>query len=102
MEQSSLTYKTFKNIAYNVIGYVWPMAFALFITPIIIFRLGVKNYGIYLLVYTFISLLGLLDFGIGLSVSKHLTFYYGKHDKAAIMRLIRSSNSLFLLIGLLA
>jgi O-antigen/teichoic acid export membrane protein len=77
------------------------MIFALFVTPIIIFRLGVKNYGIYLLIYTFISLLGLLDFGLGIAVTKHLTFYYGKNDKPSIERLVRTSNSLYFLIGLL-
>ena len=99
MEKTSLTYNTFKNISYNVIGYVWPMIFALFVTPVIIFHLGVRNYGIYLLVNTFIALLGLLDFGIGMAVAKHLAFYHGKKDGSAITRLVRTANSLYFLIG---
>ena len=63
MEQNSLTYKTLKNSAYNMVGYIWPMFFSLFVTPIIIFHLGVKNYGIYLFINAIISLFGLLDLG---------------------------------------
>ena len=100
METSSLTYKTFKNILYNVIGYIWPMVFALLITPIVIFHLGIKNYGIYLFINVIISFLGLLDLGIGIAVSKHMAFYYGKRDSAGITALTHTANSLFLLIGI--
>jgi O-antigen/teichoic acid export membrane protein len=100
MEKTSLTYNTFKNISYNVIGYIWPMIFALFVTPIIIFHLGIKNYGIYLLIYTYIALLSLLDFGLGVAIIKHLTFYCGKKDELSITNLIHTSNSLYFMVGL--
>jgi O-antigen/teichoic acid export membrane protein len=99
VEPSSLTFQTFKNISYNVVGYVWPMFFALFVTPIIIFRLGVKNYGIYIFLNTVIGFLGLIDFGIGTAVSKYLAFYYGKKDFISITKLTNTANSLFLIIG---
>ena len=99
MEQSSLTYKTFKNIAYNVIGYVWPMVFALLITPIIIFHLGIKNYGIYLFIYTFLGLLGLLDVGAGTAIAKYMAHYSGQKDDATLLEFIRTANSLLVIIG---
>ena len=101
MERTSLTFQTFKNISYNMVGYIWPMFFSLFVTPIIIFRLGIKNYGIYLFVNAIVSLFGLLDLGIGTAVIKHMSHYYGKRDDHAITRLTTSANSLFLLIGIL-
>jgi O-antigen/teichoic acid export membrane protein len=76
------------------------MVFALLITPIVIFHLGIKNYGIYLFVNVIISFLGLLDLGIGIAVSKHMAFYYGKRDSAGITALTHTANSLFLLIGI--
>ncbi|MDR3558334.1 MAG: oligosaccharide flippase family protein, partial [Candidatus Pacebacteria bacterium] len=99
MEQSSLTYTTFKNIVYNVIGYVWPMVFAIFITPVVIFHLGVKDYGIYLFIYTFLGLLGLLDVGVGTAIAKYMAHYSGQKDENALHDFIRTANSLLVVIG---
>ncbi|MEI6057431.1 MAG: polysaccharide biosynthesis C-terminal domain-containing protein [bacterium] len=101
METDSLTYKTFKNISYNIVGYIWPMFFSLFITPIVIFKLGIKNYGIYLFINALMGLMSLLDLGFGTAVAKHMSFYWGKKDYSAIQALIRSANTLSLLIGAL-
>ncbi len=100
MEQSSLTFKVFKNSLYNIVGFLWPMIFTLLVTPIIIFSLGVKEYGIYIFVNAVISLLGLLDLGLGIAVTKHMSFYYGKNDMEGIKRLEQSANSLFLILGI--
>jgi O-antigen/teichoic acid export membrane protein len=101
MERSSLTFQTFKNISYSVIGYLWPMIFTLLVTPIIIFRLGIKNYGIYLFINTVISLLGLLDFGISVAVTKRMASYYGKNDRRLLTTLSHSANSMFFIISFL-
>ncbi len=101
MERTSLTYQTFKNISYSIIGYVWPIAFALFVTPVIIFGLGIKSYGIYIFINTFISFFGLLDLGIGTAVAKYMAHYYGRRDNAAITSLTHTANSLFMILGLL-
>ena len=100
MEQSSLTYKTFKNVSYNVVGYIWPMLLTLFVTPVVIFSLGVKNYGIYIFINAILSLFGLLDLGIGTAVGKYMANYYGKRDNRAITTLTNTANSLFLLISI--
>ncbi len=100
METSSLTYKTLKNVMYSVIGYVWPMFFSIFVTPVIIFHLGIKNYGIYLFINSIVALLGILEFGISTAIVKHFAFYYGKKDEAALKTLIRTANSLVFVIGL--
>lgn len=99
MERRSLTFLTFKNISYNMIGYIWPMFFTLFITPVVIFRLGVKNYGIYLFVNAIIALFGLLDLGLATATTKHMSYYYGKGDTSSIRTLTHSANSLFFIIG---
>lgn len=99
MEKGSLTFQTFKNTLYNVIGYIWPTMFAIFVTPVIIFHLGIKNYGIYLFINAIIALFGLLDLGLGTAMVKHLSNYHGKKDVDSITRLIHSTNSIFLIIG---
>jgi O-antigen/teichoic acid export membrane protein len=101
MDKNSLTFKAFKNISYNVAGYFWPLFFTLFITPIIIFGLGPKNYGIYLFINSATSLLGLIDLGIGAGITKNLSFYLGRNDSNSMKRLAYSANSLFLIIGII-
>jgi O-antigen/teichoic acid export membrane protein len=101
MEKNSLTFQTFKNTTYNIVGYIWPMVLTLFITPVVIFSMGVKNYGIYIFINTVLSLFGLLDLGIGTAVSKYMANYYGKKDDAAITTLTHTANSLFLLISVI-
>lgn len=100
MDKTSLTFQALKNSGYNLIGYIWPLVFTLFITPIILFKLGIKEYGIYLFVSAVISLIGLIDLGLGMAVSKHMSFYFGKKDESSMRRLTHSANSLFVIIGL--
>jgi O-antigen/teichoic acid export membrane protein len=76
------------------------MVFALFVTPVIIFRLGIKNYGIYLFINAIIALFGLLDLGLGTAVMKHLSSYHGAKNIEASVDLVHSANSLFLIVGL--
>jgi O-antigen/teichoic acid export membrane protein len=101
MERTSLTFQTFKNTTYNIVGYIWPTLLTLFITPVVIISLGVKDYGIYIFINTILSLLGLLDLGIGTAVSKYMANYYGKKDDRAITTLTHTANSLFLMIGII-
>lgn len=101
MDQSSLTFKALKNASYNILGFIWPFIFTLLVTPLIIFGLGVKEYGIYIFITSVTSLMGILDLGLGAAVTKHLSYYYGKNDDAAIKRITHSANSLFLLVALI-
>ncbi|MDP1625093.1 MAG: oligosaccharide flippase family protein [bacterium] len=100
MDSSSLTFRTLKNTAYNIVGYVWPMLFALIITPIIVFRLGIKEYGIFLFVSSIISLLGVLDLGLGTAITKYVSHHHGRNDAQAMRSLIYSSNTFFLIVGI--
>lgn len=101
MDKSSLTFKTLRNASYNLVGYILPMAFALFITPIVVLKLGIKEYGIYIFVTSVIGVLGLLDLGLGSATTKLISHAHGKNDREGILRIVSSSNLLFFLTGLL-
>lgn len=90
-----------KNASYNLMGYVWPMLFSLFVTPIIVFKLGIRDYGIYIFINTLLSLMGLLDLGIATSTLKHITEYQATNQKEKLKNFIYTMNSLFLIIGLI-
>lgn len=102
MEKDSLTYKAFKNSSYSILGYLWPIIFTLFVTPIVVLTLGVKEYGIYLFINTSMGLFGLFELGLGLAVLKYMSYYYGQKDEEAIKRLTHSANSLFMILGSLS
>lgn len=78
MDQNSLSYKAFKNSSYSFLGYAFPIVFSIVVTPIIVKKLGVTDYGIYILMLTIAGFLGLLDLGLGLSVYKYTAEYYAK------------------------
>ncbi len=101
MEQDSLTYKTFKNVSYSFIGFVVPIAFSVLITPVIVHKLGVAEYGVLILTSTIIGLLGLLDLGLTAGVVKYISEYHtlGKFEKLKSM--LSSANSLFWIIGVI-
>jgi len=100
MDTNSLTYKTLKNISYRFLAFTWPMIFSILITPVIVLRLGVKDYGIYIFISTITGLLTLLDLGVTYAVIKYLAEYHARGDSDKTKKLLYSANSLFLLIGL--
>lgn len=99
MDKQSLTYKTLKNISYGMIGYVWMFIFSIFITPIIVFRLGVEVYGVYILVLSINSLLGLFDLGISQILVKYIAEYHAVNDEKRLKDLMYSFNVILLVMS---
>src|ERR1700686_1261546 len=100
MDQDSLTYRTLKNASFNFIGYVWPFIFAIFITPVIVFKISLSTYGNYIFINTLISLASLLDLGIGVATIKYIVEHHSRQEMEELKRTIYSVNWLFLIIGI--
>ena len=94
------THNTIRNALYNFTSYVWLMIFSIIITPIIVFKLGVRDYGIYVFVNTLLSLIGLIDLGIGISTLKHTAEYIATKQEHKLKELLYSMNSIYLIMGL--
>lgn len=101
MQTDSLTYKTLKNVSYSSFGYAWSLVFAIFITPIVVFKLGVDKYGVFIFINTIASLVGLIDLGISTAIIKYVSEYIGANREDKLKKLLYSANSLFLIIGLI-
>jgi O-antigen/teichoic acid export membrane protein len=86
-----------KNSMYNFIGFLLPIIILVIFTPIIISKLGVKEYGIFIFLNTILTFLGLLDLGIGIATNKHAIEYYSTHQIDRLKRLLGSMNSIYLL-----
>jgi len=89
------SHKVLTNTAWNLVSYVWPILFAIVITPIVVHSLGIREYGVYVFLSTVLSMLGLLDFGISTAVGKYLAEYYAQKDFEKITKLLGTANSIF-------
>ena len=99
MDTEHKTHQAFRNTAYRLAGYFLPAILSVVITPIIISRLGIKDYGVMIFINAVLSILSLLDAGITSATIKHLAEYLGKKDEEGVKKLIPTSHSLFLIVG---
>lgn len=95
----TITHKTLKNVSYSMLNYGWPIIIAIFITPIIVAKLGIKEYGIYIFISTLMGLAGILDIGVSTALNKFFAERYSKGDYAGMSRLFKTGNSLMMLTG---
>ncbi|MEI6304737.1 MAG: oligosaccharide flippase family protein [Candidatus Taylorbacteria bacterium] len=98
MEYTS--HRALTNISWSVLGFVWPICFAIFITPLVVHSMGIRIFGIYTFINTGISVLGLIDFGLSAAVSKYLAEYHAKGEREKTKTLISTSKIIFFVIGL--
>ena len=78
---SGKSHKVIKNTIFNNIGYFWQLLVSLLLTPFIIHKLGIEQYGIWILLEVLVVYLSLLDFtGIGGAFVKYIAEYQAKKD----------------------
>ena len=80
--------------AQNIIGILY--------TPIMLRLLGKSEYGLYQLVYSVVSYLGLLSFGFGSAYVRFYSRYKAKNDEDGIARLNGMFITIFLIIALIS
>lgn len=88
-----------KNSVYNFIGFLLPIVVILFVTPFVIAKLGVKEYGVFIFLNTVMVFLGLLDFGVSVANSKHIIEYHSTNQEDKLKKLIYSMNSIYLILA---
>ena len=70
------------------------------LTPYLISHLGMKNFGIWAMVGSFVGYYGLLRLGIGAGIMRYVPFYVGRDDHKSASQIVSSGMALFLLVGL--
>ena len=100
MDSESLSYKTLKNASYTFINYVVPIVFSVFITPVVVHKLGVVDYGVFILVGTINAFLALLDLGLGVALVKYISQYQAEGNFEGLKNLLNSAYSLYFIIGI--
>jgi O-antigen/teichoic acid export membrane protein len=93
------SHRALSNTAWSMLSYGWPIIFSIVITPIIVAGLGIRSYGVYTFFNTIVGLLGLLDLGVSVAISKYLAEYCAQKDSDKIKRLLGTASSILLGIG---
>jgi O-antigen/teichoic acid export membrane protein len=98
MREEATSRKVIRNTLFNYLAIV-SVTLARFIAmPILVNGLGKDRYGIYATVMSVVGYVGLLDLGIGISLTKFVAEYYARRDLKRLNEML--STSLLLYIGL--
>src|SRR5450755_4611490 len=71
----------------------------IFLSPLILHRLGNTAYGAWVLAFSVTGYYGLFDLGIRSSVIRYVSTYSAGNDRAGLERLINTSFLLYTVIG---
>lgn len=91
-----------KNTGLNLLGYVIPMLFLVFATPIITSGLGIDRYGVLSLVWLIIGYFVIFDLGLGAATTRFVAAAIGDSHIEEIPKLVWTTTLVQLIAGLLA
>jgi O-antigen/teichoic acid export membrane protein len=100
MKSTSLTYKTLRNSTYLLVGFVLPMLFTIFVTRELNNRLGIAEFGVFLLVNTISAFVGYVDLGLTTAITKYVAEYQAVGNTRALRNLLSSGRVIFIFTGI--
>ncbi|MCC6154518.1 MAG: oligosaccharide flippase family protein [Candidatus Hydrogenedentes bacterium] len=89
-----------RNTLWNVAGRAWDAISALILTPYIVWRIGLDDYGVWGLVGSFAGYVALLDLGLGSGYAKFIAEYAARNERQRISRLITTALFSYALLGI--
>ena len=101
MKEESTSRKVVRNTLFNYLAVFSYFLIRFLSLPIIIHGLGNERYGIYATVMGVVSYVGLLDLGIGVSLTKFVAEYYAKKDFQRLNNMLGTALLLYLGLGIL-
>ena len=94
--------KLITSSLFGVVDLVFQLGISFFMMPFLIHSLGDKQYGLWILVATFMGYYGLLDIGLSSAVSRFISRAIGQNDKNERKIIITTSFYTFLFLGIIA
>src|SRR5437763_3574909 len=88
------------NTFFNVLGRSWSFLITLLLTPYILSRLNVADFGAWVLLTILISSFNLLDLGLGFAFVRYIAAYYTYEDYESINKVVFSGLALYSLFGM--
>lgn len=101
-KRSELFRQGLRNASWNTLDYIALPLLFLAVTPFLIFRLGTDQFGIWMLVNALTGVLGVMHFGLGDATVKYTSAYRAQADWGSVVRVIRSTQTVYGLLGLLS
>jgi O-antigen/teichoic acid export membrane protein len=93
--------KLVTNTFFNVLGRSWSFLITLLLTPYILSRLNVADFGAWVLLTIVINSFNLLDLGLGFAFVRYIAAYYTHEDYDSINKVIFSGLAFYTLLGIL-
>jgi O-antigen/teichoic acid export membrane protein len=94
--------RSLRNAVYSTADYLLLPILWLITTPIFVSRLGVDQYGIWMLVNTFLGFSGIMGFGLSNATIKYVSKYRALGDDVGVARVVRSTLTMYGALGILA
>lgn len=101
MKQESTSKKVVRNTLFNYLAVVSITLIRFVSMPIIIHGLGNDRYGIYSAILSVVGYVGLLDLGIGFSLTKFVAEYEARRDYRSLNEFLSTALLLYIVLGLL-
>jgi O-antigen/teichoic acid export membrane protein len=93
--------RSLRNAAYNLADCLLLPVLWLISTPIFVSRLGTDRFGIWMLVNAVMGLSGVMAFGLTDATIKYVSKYRALSDEAGVVRVVRSTLTMYGLLGVL-
>ena len=90
-----------RNTIYNAVAQVAQMASAFVFMPFLIRLFGASNYGVFLLAGSVTGYLGLLDLGVGASLTKRVAEFRAREAERELDAVISSALLFYAVVGLI-
>src|SRR5215468_12751575 len=91
--------KLITNTFFNVLGRSWSFLIALLLTPYILSRLNVADFGVWIILTILINSFNLLDLGLGFAFVRYIATYYTHEDYDSINKVVFSGLAFYSLLG---
>ena len=101
MREEGTSRKVVRNTLFNYLAIICVTLIRFVAMPILIHGLGRDRYGIYATVMSVVGYVGLLDLGIGISLTKFVAEYYATRDFRRLNEMLSTSLLLYIGLGML-
>jgi len=92
----------FTNAFWNISANLFSMLILFILAPFLITRLGESQYGMYILLVSVSSFLGIMNLGLGEATLRYVAFYFGREDLEGVRRVFQATLFVYAISGALS
>ena len=96
----NLKERIISNTSSHIAAYLISAIIRISLMPFIIHRIGIIDYGLFILIGSITNYAGLLDLQLGTSITKHVAEFHAKKDHDSIISIFTNSLLYYLSVGI--